>query len=280
MKLSFVKSIVLILLLAAVVLFQFGYDATKPAGALPISAGLSPDFIRAVNMGFHAGVGSFLWAGTMPEILDLIIRGNTEYLPDERYVNAIDPKLSYPYAFTVIVLPAAMNYAGRVTDALAIGRRGIENADPDWRIPYYMATDYFLELKDDKDALLYYNIAARTPGIPDYALRFSLNFGIKSNQRQKTEELWATIRDSSNDESTKERAQAYIDRLEIFDYLDAASKIYQEKFGRVPTSTTALVTGNIIPAVPQDPFGFAFVVNKDGMSGINTTSSFSAVIPQ
>ena len=82
-----------------------------------------------------------------------------------------------------------------------------------------MATDYFLELKDDKDALLYYNLAAHTPGIPDYALRFSLNFGIKSNERQKTEELWATIRDSSNDPDTKERAQAYIDRLEIFDYL-------------------------------------------------------------
>ena len=124
-KFSLFKIGVLIFLLIAVVLFQFGYDATKPTGAAPISAGLSPDFIRAVDMGFHAGVGLFLWAGTMPEILDLIIHGKTEYLPDERYVNAIDPKLSYPYAFTVIVLPTAENYVGRVTDALAIGEQGI-----------------------------------------------------------------------------------------------------------------------------------------------------------
>jgi hypothetical protein len=247
---------------------------------LSAAAGLSPDFIRAVDMGFHAGVGSFLWAGTMPEILDLVLRGGAEYLQDERYVNAVDPKLSYPYAFTVIVLPAAEHYAGRVTDALAIGGRGIENADPDWRIPYYMATDYFLELKDYQDAILYYNLAAHTLGIPDYALRFSLNFGIRSNERQKTEELWATIRDSSNDEGTKERAQAYIDRLEIFDYLDAASKMYQTKYGTIPTSTDALVAGRIIPAVPEDPFGFTFVINKDGTSGINTTSSFNAVVPQ
>ena len=280
MKPSFVKGIVLILLLVAVVLFQFGYDATKPTAALSVSAGFAPDFIRAVDLGFHGGVGSFLWAATMPEILDAVLGRSMEYIPDEKYVNAVDPKLSYPYAFTVIVLPAAEHYAARVTDALAIGEQGILNADPDWRIPYYMATDYFLELKDDKNALWYYNLAAHTPNIPDYALRFSLNFGIKANDRQKTEDLWATIRDSSNDEATKERAQAYIGRLEIFDYLDAASKVYQEKYDKIPTSTDALVAGGIIPAIPEDPFGFKFVINKDGTSGINTTSSFTAVIPQ
>jgi hypothetical protein len=280
MKTSFIKGIVLILLLAAVVFFQFGYDATKPTIALSVSAGFSPDFIRAVDMGFHASVGSFLWAATMPEILDAVLSRDMEYIPDERYVNAVDPKLSYPYAFTALLLPAAEHYAARVTDALNIGEQGIRNADPDWRIPYYMATDYFLELKDDKNALWYYNLAAHTPGIPDYALRFSLNFGIKSNERQKTEDLWATIRDSSNDEATKERAQAYIDRLQMFDYLDAASKLYREKYGKVPASTDALVASGIIPMVPKDPFGFTFVIEKDGTFGINTTSSFGAAVPQ
>jgi len=92
--------------------------------------------------------------------------------------------------------------------------------------------------------------------------------------------LWATIRDSSNDEDTKTRAQAYIDRLEIFDYLDAASKMYQKKYGTAPTSTGALVAGGIIPGVPQDPFGFSFIINKDGTAGIDTNSSFQAAVPQ
>jgi hypothetical protein len=280
MKPSFFKSVVLILLLLAVVLFQIGYDAAKPTIATGAAAPLSPGFIHAVDMGFHAGVGSFLWAGTMPEILDALFNGRMEYLADEKYVNAIDPKLSYPYAFTVLVLPAVSNYKDRISAALAIGNEGINNADPDWRIPYYMAADYFLELKDDKNALWYYNLAAHTQGIPDYALRFSLNFGIKSNERQKTEDLWATIRDSSNDEDTKDRAQAYIDRLKIFDYLDAASRAYQAKYGNVPTSTAALITSGIIPSIPEDPFGFTFIINKDGTSGINTTSSFNAVVPQ
>lgn len=280
MKASSVKGIILVLLALAVVVFQFGYDATKSTVPSFASAGISPNFIRAVDMGFHAPVGSFLWIATMPEILDAVLNGKMEYLADERYVNAVDPKLSYPYAFTVLVLPAAEKYPARIADALAVGTEGIRNADLDWRIPYYMAADYFLELKDNKNALWYYNLAAHTPGIPDYALRFSLNFGIRSAERRTTEDLWATIRDSSNDPDTKARAQAYIDRLEIFDYLDAASKAYQARYGRIPTSTAALLAGSIIPAIPEDPFGFTFVINRDGTSGINTTSSFNAVIPQ
>jgi hypothetical protein len=278
---AFIKTVVVLVLLAAIVLLQAGYDAVTPPATQNPATELPPTFVRAMDLGFNAAAGSFLWVGTMPEILDAVMDGRMEYVADEEYVNGIDPKLSYPYAFTVLVLPLAKKYdENSVMQALAIGRQGIHDADPDWRIPYYMASDYFLELKDDKDALWYYHLAAITPGIPDYALRFSLNFGIKSNERQKTEELWRTIGASSNDPATKQLAQAYVTRLEIFDYLDAASKAYQKRYGLIPTSTAALVAGGIIPAVPQDPFGFTFIINKNGTSGINTTSSFNAVIPQ
>ena len=155
MKNSVIKSTILVLLIASVVGAQIGYDATKLTGENFGAAGISPDFVRAVDLGFHAGVASFLWAGTMPEILDAIVNNRMEYLADEGYVNAVDPKLSYPYAFSVLVVPAIPRDQDRIAQSLAIGERGIENADPDWRIPYWMATTYFLEKKDNKDALWY-----------------------------------------------------------------------------------------------------------------------------
>ena len=278
---SWLRMATLALLLLAVVLLQVGYDAvTPPSSPRSTPVALAPSFIRAIDLGFHGAVGSFLWVGTMPEVLDALLNGKMEYIADERYVNAVDPKLSYPYAYSVLVLPLAKQYADSTAEALRIGRQGIINADPDWRIPYYMASDYYLEMKNDQEALWYYSLAAHTPGIPAYALRFSLNFGIKANDRKQTEELWRTIGESSNDPATKQLAQAYVDRLDIFDYLDAASKAYQKRYGKIPASPEALVTGGIIPSVPRDPFGFTFVINKNGTSGINTTSSFIATVPQ
>jgi hypothetical protein len=271
-SISFWRAILLVIVFFCMVLSQFEYDAVSAGRVAVRGNGLSANTIRGIDMGFHAAIASFVWIATMPEILDLVFNNHTEYISDEAFVNAIDGRLSYPYAFSILVLPVAEHYKDSVATAIAIGKDGVANADPDWRIPYYLATTYFLELKDMKNALWYYNIAAKTPGIPDYAERFSLNFGIKSSEREKTKELWTTIRDSTNDQDTKDRAQAYIDRLDIFDYLEAAAKVYDQKFGHFPAAPADLVTGGIISAVPQDPFGYAFIFNKDGTSGIDTNS--------
>lgn len=277
------RMMIVLLLLALIMLLQYQYDVTKKVIPPSVGSMTSPFLVKSIDMGFDPAVASFLWATTMPEILDLF-RDNTEYFKDLAFVNAIDPKMSYPYAFTVLTLPIVptSSYPNALAQAMAIGKQGISNGDPDWRIPYYMATNYFLQLKDTKDALIYYNIAAQTPGVPQYAARFALNFGIEPDHRQKTEDLWTTIRDSTNDPDAKARAQAYIDRLQDFDYLETASALYKKEFGNYPTSTAELVTKNIIPAVPQDPFGFSFIINVDGTAGIdlNVLPSYLSKEPQ
>lgn len=267
---TFPKLIVLILFFGEIVGLQFSYDRAKPRGIASVSGGLTPGMVRVFDFGFHSTAASFAWIPTMPEVLDLF-RGRAEYLPDLAFVNAVDPKMSYPYAFSVLTLPAVPKrvFPNAVKEAMAIGFRGLANADADWRIPYYMAMNYYLELKDKKSAQWYFDIAARTPGVPSFAARFSLNFGIGSNEREKTKQLWETIRDTTNDDFAKARAQAYIDRLEMFDYLEAAAVVYRRKYGAYPVAPGDLVSRKIIPKVPQDPFGFTFIINSDGTAGID-----------
>ena len=271
---SALKFALLALLLLLVVFLQYANDAVaKSAPVIPSGQnGVSPLMVRLADFGFNPAVASFSWITTMPEILDLFY-SKTEYLNDLAFVNAIDPKMSYPYAFSVLTLPAipTSTLPDVLTDATAIGQQGLANADPDWRIPYYMAMNDYLWLHDEKDALIYFNIAAQTPGVPQFAERFSLNFGVGTNERQKTEELWATIANSTNDQFEEQRAQSYIEHLTDLDYLDAASKAYKQQFGAYPTSTDALVTKGIIPSVPQDPFGFTFYIAKDGTAAVNYT---------
>ncbi len=268
------RTFIAFLLFVAIASTQFLYDAMRVGGVndagLPSS--ITPQTVRMLDAGFHAAAGSFLWVSTMPEVLNLFIK-KTNYLTDLAYLNAVDPKLSYPYAFSVITLPAvpATAFPGAVSAAMAIGKQGLRDADPDWRIPYYLATEQFIALKDKKSAAEYFDIAARTPGVPYFAKRFSENFGADKKDRVRTRELWASIRDTTNNEDTKARAQAYIDRLDIFDYLEAAAAQYKRIYGVVPAKLDELVKKNIIPAIPQDPFGFLFIVNKDGTVTIDLT---------
>jgi hypothetical protein len=266
------KFLSVVFLLFAITSLQFLYDATKvsmDAASLPSS--ITPETIRMLDMGFHSTVASFLWVSTMPEILDLFNK-KTEYISDVAYLTSVDPKLSYPYAFSVLTLPAvptSTGFTAGLADSYTIGLQGLKNADPDWRIPYYMATNYYLESHDMKTAALYFDLAAHTPGVPYYAQRFAENFGNEQKDRDRTIALWETIRDTTNDPDTKARAQEYIDHLDIFNYLEAAAAQYKTKYGAFPTSLDQLVQKNIIPAIPQDPFGYVLMINKDGTVSVN-----------
>lgn len=268
------KFIIVVLLCAAIAGTQFLYDKVNigtVGSDLPSS--ITPETVRMLDMGFNATAASFLWVNTMPEVLDLF-RDRTEYLSDVQYLTTVDPKLGYPYAFSVLTLPAVPTSTGYMTgvqDAMAIGKQGLQNADPDWRIPYYLGTNYYLQLHDMKDAALYFDMAAQTPGVPYYAQRFSENFGNEQKDRDRTIALWESIRDTTNDPDTKARAEAYVEHLEIFNYLEAAATQYKQEFGAFPATLDQLVVKHIIPEIPQDPFGYTFILNKDGTVDIDLT---------
>lgn len=267
------KACFLLLLFGMVVVLQLEYDATRFTLRASLPGTFTPSIVRMIDMGFHPIVASFLWAGTMPEILNLFSHGNTQYLADLAFLNTVDPKLGYPYAFSVLTLPIvpSSTYAAALGDSFAIGEKGLANADPDWRIPYYMAINYYLALRDFGHATQYFNLAAEMPGVPDYAARFALNFGINQKERDRVRGIWETVYKSTNDPDMKERAAAYVERLNDFDYLEAAAKAYKTRYGSYPSSLDEFVAKGIIPAVPQDPFGFTFVINPDGTAGIDKT---------
>ncbi len=272
------KFLIIVFLVTAIAGIQFSYDATRLATDASLPNSITPETVRMFDMGFHSTAASFLWVNTMPEILDLF-NDKTEYLTDVAYLSAVDPRLGYPYAFSVLTLPAVPTSTGYTTglaDAMAIGQQGLKNADPDWRIPYYMATNYYLAMHDMKDAALYFYIAGRTPGVPYYAQRFADNFGIEQKDRDRTIALWESIRDTTNDPDTKARAQAYIDHLEIFNYLEAAAAQYKDAYGAFPKNLDQLIEKNIIPSIPPDPFGYTFIIDsKNGVVSLDLATPSS-----
>ena len=262
------KLIFILILACGVIGTQYLYDATKvrsPETDFPVS----PKFLKSVDVGLHSTLASYLWLfKTRTELIKFL------FLPKDRQedgykhliknidtINAIDPRYSAPYAFSVIVLPAS-TYPDRIKATIEIGRKGVDQADPDWQIPFYLAVTYHLELKDKVNAAKYFDIAGHSPGIPELVRIFSLNYGTIPTMREQTKQIWNTIYQTTDDPITRDRAKAYIIHLSILDYLDSAAKKYKNLYGEYPKDVESLVSKKIIPEIPRDPFNFEFTTKN------------------
>lgn len=263
---SAARYLTFVLLCAAVVLAQNSYDNLRASYELPDKPP-SATLVRAFDLGLDAAAASFAWINVRPE-LPFLPQGPQHFLDGLDLVNDLNPRWSTPYAFTVLVLPSVREYSGRLSAALAVGERGVAQADPNWQIPFYMGTIYQLELNDRQAAARYFDLAATTPGVPELIRRFALNYGIRPDRLAETRAIWLAIRDSSEDPAVRERAEAHVAHLEILEYLNQAVQVFHERHGVYPDDIEALVTSGVISEIPASPFGFSFKLYEDGVVGI------------
>ena len=255
-------------MLCAIAALQYTFDSHKLREVPEPQSTWSPLVVEAADLGLHSAVASFLWTDTITE-LPLLKEGAEKFKNDLALINALDPKFSFPYAFSMMVLPYTTRYPDRINAAIEIGKRGIEQADPDWRIPFYLATIYHLELKDTVQAAHYFDITAHTPNVPFATKRFSLNYGILPTVREQTKQIWSAIYENSNDTETRERAKAYVTRLEMLDLLEEAAMRYKSIRGAYPAALNDLIEAHVLTSVPVDPLGFELVIDtKTGIAGI------------
>ena len=124
--------------------------------------------VRIIDMGFHPAVASFLWATTMPEILDLSgIKNGIFHRPCVRERGRSQAELS----LRVFGADPARGAGGRLIRRrsrrrMRSARRGSRTATPTGAFRTTWRRTNFLYAKDDAAAAKYYNIAAETPGIP------------------------------------------------------------------------------------------------------------------
>jgi hypothetical protein len=260
------KIFALFVLGVASVASQVFFDASRAhvaVAAQPPEA----ELIRAFDLGLHSSAASFLWLDVRTE-LPFLRQGPEHFLAGLKLVNDLAPRWSTPYAFSVLVLPNLPWYKDGPSTALAVGEKGLAEADPNWQIPFYMGAIYQLELNDRKNAAKYFDLAAATPGVPELVRRFAINYGIHPESIATTKAAWSVIYETSPDPVVRERAAAHIAHLEILEYLNAAVQAFKKATGRYPVDMEEVVRAGLIPSVPEDPFGFKFKIYGEGVVGI------------
>ncbi|OGN01392.1 MAG: hypothetical protein A3B91_03625 [Candidatus Yanofskybacteria bacterium RIFCSPHIGHO2_02_FULL_41_29] len=249
------KPLFIVMLLAGVAFSQYYFDIEKEDRPLAPPVILPAQAMRLGNLGLHSASSVLMWIYSIQEMATW-----PKKIPELiMTVTDIDQKFSYPYAFAALVLPPL----GFQEEAFKIGIKGLRNADPDWRIAYYMATSYHIFLKDRSKATLYFNIAADTPGAPEKIKSISARYGI-AGHLEETKRIWTSIYETSDDEIVLERAKRNIIHIEIVEILNKAIAIYKQKYGFYPKSTDDLVNGKIIKNVPISPLGVEFSIGNEG----------------
>lgn len=261
------KRVFAIALLAGVIATQYFYDQNRLKNPpLPLPQ-ISLQFIKTLDLGLHSAVAGFLWVNETIFELPTLRNGFERYAKDLELINNLDPKFSFPYYWTVLVLPNT-KYPGAINAAIEIGERGVREADEDWRVSFFLATLYHLYKNDKANAARNFDLAARDLKAPFHIKRFSENYGIAPTVRAQTKLVWLAIAESTDDELTKLRALAYIERLDTFDFLEKAALVYKQKYGKFPEKVGNLVSAGILKEIPLDPFGFLFYIYPDGTVGI------------
>lgn len=252
-----------LLLLTGIYISQYFFDQSKKRD--PFTQPFIPkaDVIKATDLGLDNAAADIVW---LESIQYFGGTPQTDITQMPEYLNlttSLDPKFSYPYAFGALVLPNI----GQVDQGIALAQKGIQKAEPDWRIPYYLATTYHINKSDAKNAAYYFDIAVRTPGAPENIQKIAATYASNPDTRAQTESIWEGIYETTNDEVVKERAKNYITHYEILTLLENAGAEYKKINGKYPDSVDYLVP-TILKSIPADPFGFQYRFDETGRAVI------------
>ena len=172
-----------------------------------------------------------------------------------------------PYYFGAINLSWGAN---KVNDANALLEKAFHYRDWDWTIPFYLGFNYFYFLQDNEKAAFYLMKASEKQGsgtlLPTLAARLAY-------QGKKTENAIIFLQEilkKTDDETVKKAYEKRLNALKGILFLEKAVAAYQDKFKAQPNKLDELIAKGIISALPHDPYGGEFYLDKDG--SIKTTS--------
>ena len=199
---------------------------------------------------------------------------DSRIMPDWKWIyqalNAstiLDPYNIDSYYFTQAVLTWDANL---IKETNLILERGEKYRAWDFYIPFFMGFNYFYFLKDNKNAALHFDRAARiNPTLIDYAIRFHY----KANEIPIAISILKKMYDDIKNEDIRSQIMQRINAYENVFILEKAVRQYEDKFHELPEPIEKLIEEGILSQIPQDPYGGKYYFDKKE-NIIKTTSNF------
>ncbi|QQG50336.1 MAG: hypothetical protein HZB70_02045 [Candidatus Berkelbacteria bacterium] len=174
-------------------------------------------------------------------------------------VTELSPKYSAAYQTGLLVLPGE----GFIDEAIKLGEKGQKNLPDKWEMPYYTGIVYHVYKKDYVAAAKKFDQAAAIPGAPETTKLFAAIYYNKADERQTAYQIFKTVYETSDSEFARDRAEKYVEHLDVYFFLEDATKNFKQRFGRYPATLDELVTRGVIKEIPSSPLSVPFTINPE-----------------
>lgn len=262
--------------LAAIILFAlagpFLWTSARVLAAMGADRPFDVDYVprgealRFLAPGVRLSIANYYWLQTVQYVGEprRVERGFNKLYPLVDLVTELDPGHGYAYQTAGIVLSAQ----GRLDESDRILEKGMEPGRPSWwSYPFYVAFNHYFYRGDYAEAARWARIAARTPGASPNIAHLALALEVKSGSPDDAVAFLQELRGVAKDEKTAEALDEQC-RLAVlqrdFARIDAAVSTYRERTGHLPARLEDLVAGGVLDALPPEPFGGRYTVDRDG----------------
>ncbi len=235
---------------------------------------LPPSALEAFSFEFKGVVSDYLFLKTITFIGNKI--GQDQPLTKQNWqqvyqilqrITDLDPFFWDPYLFAEMMLAWQ---AGMLNEADELLQKACRYRDKDYRPFYYLGFNQFYFKKDAPKAAEYLRLAAKRPGAPYFLTGLAARLSLYGNQTAAGIIFLENLLRESRDPKVTHYLKKRLLTLKIIYDLERKVREYKEKFGNPPETLQDLVTKGLIPSIPEDPYGGAFLLLKNGR--VYTTS--------
>jgi hypothetical protein len=150
---------------------------------------------------------------------------------------------------------------------------GMQYRSWDWYLPFFAAFNYSYFLHDFSSAARYYRKAAELSG-SDLFMRLASRQLYEAGRTDEAIAYLKVMIRSAKKEALRRMLGKRLAAMVAVRELERARDAFLEREGRRPTALDELVRQGYLAAVPRDPYGGTFYLDRNGM--VRSTSKFAA----
>jgi hypothetical protein len=279
-RLTWGASAAIPLLFLAIIPLQVSIDRYRSQMRAPGELWLrSGKLLKTISMGYDSLLADIYWTRAIQYYGSQFETGNSKFpelYPLMSIALTLDPRLTVvPRGGSILLSEPNPVGAGRPDQAVELLQQAIATKHDDWQLYASLGFVYYWYMKDYGHASQVYLEGGQYSGAPIWMKGMAARIAELGGSRDTSVLVWSEIYQTSSEPRARENARQHLEALHAQADIEELQKIVDNYRGHIPrlTSLRDLVEDRVLPDVPVDPAGFAYVLDPSRVVGLNPSST-------